>query len=316
MYPKLILVAILLYLPTSILVAQNEQCPTVPEGLTHIVSMKASNEGNIVKLSLSDDRYSDYLKVNLAWNVLTGDITAEADEKTVEALKLVDQLDFEDSFYTDNDASHLSLSSLPDSDMALYIAGDSPPTLYSANVNTLQTQALGTLTENLSDVDVIWYSATQAIIVVTPIYGPGFYSYDVCTDGSCFTDLTETIGFPSERPAIDIQSDFLATYNTDSSTITIVELTNKTLYKEYVIEHRLLANQNPIWSADGLSLYVLGFDDNLANLVVYRITISTGDIELIAKLNDTSDSILGWLILPDNHVVVTLDTELHVICYA
>jgi hypothetical protein len=321
MYLKLILVFVVITLSISTVVAQTEDCPFVPDGLVNITSLEWDTPNESIRVRVGNGHQSEYLQTTLKWDVFSGTLEAVANERTVDALRLVDRLNIEDSFFAENNASYLSLSTIPESDYVLYIAETPRKTVVSVNTGTLETIELGQVTENLFDLDVIWYATDKAIVVVEPIYGSGFYSYDVCLDGSCFINLSQLLGYsdaaPAERPALNPQHSLLAAYNVASSTVSIVDLESRALQREYPVAHLLLGNTNPIWSEDEQSIYFWGFDDSRTEFVVYSLDLSSGITEVVMNMGEDSygEYIDRWLIMPDEKILIWSNRDLHIRCY-
>ena len=308
---NLFLVTVMASLVLTTVSAQVEPCPNIPTGLINISSLEWNTGNENIRVSIGNRYQSEYLQTKLLWDVFSGEVHAIANERIVQVLSLVNKLDIGGRFFTEYDASHLSLSTVNESDYALYVVGD-PKTVFSVNVESLETLELGHLPDNLSDLSVLWYDKDKAIIVVEPIYDTGYWVYDVCVDGSCFLDITEILGYLPERPILNGGYNRLAMAG--SSSITIFDLENQSIYQVLPISFHLLQNINPIWSDDEQSIYFWGFDDSLTDLVVYELDLSTGDIEVTVTV-DYADSINQWMIIPDKHILIWTDVDLHIQCY-
>jgi hypothetical protein len=317
MYLKTIGVVMAIVLSISLVSAQTKDCPIVPAGLVNVTALEWNVRNESVRVQVSDGNRNEYLQITLIWDVFSEEIEAVAKERAVDALRLVDRLNIERTFFTENDVSHLSLSTFPESDYALYIAEMPLKTVFSVNINTLETTELGLITDNLSDLDVLWYAQDKAITIVEPIYGQGFLSYDVCLDGSCFIDLNQFLGYLAERPQLNSHNSLLAVYDPASSVMSIVDLETKTLQREYPITHQLLQGIHPIWSEDEQAIYFLGFDDNRVNILAYRLDLLTGNTEVVVTLDTESyvELIDYWLIMPEQNMLIWSNLDVHIQCY-
>lgn len=293
--------------------AQSNTCPIVPDGMINVSSLEWAIRNELIKVEIDDYHVSE-LQTAISWDLFSGQLEIASDDKQLEALRLIDRLNMEDDFLIENSASYLSLSPFELSDYALLVSG-TPRTVFAVNTSTLEKQALGQVTDNLSNLTIFWYEVDRAIIVVEPLYGSGFGLYEVSIGDSNFTDLTLILDYLPQRPDINVDGALLAVYSTDLLRMSILDLNNRSVVKEFSISNQLLQNTNPVWSEDGKFIYYWGFDDSLTDYVVYKLDLGTGNTEPVVTV-DSIINLESWLIIPNEKILIFSDGSLHIQCYS
>lgn len=315
MFNKFLWTVVAIMLSTSFLNAQSDSCPSVPSGLIHVSDLEWGTVNETVRVQIGSNTQSEYLQNTLSWDVSNGTLTNESNEKTVEALSLIDKLDLGDRFFGEHDTTQLSLSPFPQSDFAIYVS-DTPNTVYSIDTQTFEQAAIGQITDNPSNLDVLWYAKDKAVLVVEPIYGSGYWIYDVCVDGSCFIDLNQLLGYIPERPALNSTFEQVAIYDAVTSQISVFDLEANQIIQEYEVNHQLIQQIAPVWSVGSQFIYYWAFDEQQTNYLVYQLDTMIGNTEPVVEVDSVmGDLIHDWLIMPDKHILIWVDEEVHIQCY-
>jgi len=315
MIKLLMLFTTLLLSAGSIRYSQETSCPTVPDGLANVKDLQWAEYGVRVNAYLDRESSNPVLESHIVWNIDASEFQTETRENAAGTLRFVDRANLEDSFFSPWSNFYLEMS--PSEEYVL-VALSSPLalTLYSINTATLTRIELGTITANTSTLHVMWHGENQAVVISTPIYGEGYYLYDVCLEGSCFVDLNHLLGYPSEYPAISPDNELLASYVASHRMMNLVDLESEEVQRQIVVQNRLLPNVGANWSQDGTMLYYLGFDESLGNINVYQLNLETEEEELISALAPNISSASSWLIHPEGRrIIVTDGNSTYITCY-
>jgi hypothetical protein len=308
----LVTILLLAILSKSQLLA--DVCPTFPLDLHSISNLEWGVKGQSIRMNIGTSPENLYLKSDIEWDIVSGELKSTTKTGTVEAIQFAEQAKITEKFLGQNDETHLELS--PSLKYGLYTQKDPVPyQLYSFNLDSRKTIKLGLLSENLSAIHYAWYFDDKAVVTVEPMYGSGYQVIDVCLDGSCFTDLSQLINQPVERPAILNSQTMLATSSSDTSTVWLYNLSTKKIVSKFTLNVRLLPNLNPIWSENGKSLFLVGFNQDLSKLSVYEFNLGNQNLKEITTLDKNIMSINDWLIAPEKNLVVLSIPEIVVKCY-
>lgn len=294
--------------------SQDDNCPQVPLGLSRVNAMEWVENGRVIRFGLGNNNQNPYLQSWIEWEISTDTLTSTTLTGTVEAIQLAERLELQDLFLN-NDRLHLRLS--PSLHSAIYTLSEPfPYTLYSTDTDQTEPRQLESLSENVSELNVLWISDNEAIIVTTPIYGGfGYDLFHICLDASCFTDISALADWVLGKPAVDLVNRRVAAYNGNASTMVIYGLDAQSIQTQIPLDMVLLHNLQPVWADDGSLLYVIGFSSNL-NLALFSITIDTQEIVHVTDIQQAlPEQPNDWLIAPDAQWLVFATPQLTLECY-
>lgn len=289
-------------------------CPIFPYKAQVVDNLEWGIKGQTIRISLGQSSENPYLKSGLEWNMISGQLDAITKTGTVEALQFAEQAKISDKFLGLYDETHLELS--PSFTYGLYTQTQPAPyALYSFNTESEKTVELGLVSNRLSKIQYSWYRDDEAVLTITPIYGEGYQVIDVCLDGSCFVNLSQLINQLIERPAILSAQGILAVYSTynNTSRIWLYDLNTKKIASEFTVNVRLLPQLNPIWSEDGKSLYMVGFNEDKSTEYVYQFDLGSQKLTVITDLGNTF--VKDWLIEPSKNLIALSIPEIVFKCY-
>lgn len=311
MFMKNIVVSLCCLFALSIqpLHAQDASCPTVPPGLIQVADMEWIELGHSVLISIGQPSHSEYTQIHLQWDLTSGELMPVVMPGTVEVLQVVAYLGLASTFFSAmGDTTHITLS--PQLDYAVYSIDS---LLYAFNRNMRATTVIGTLPDNLTDFEVIWLPNDEAVIVIEPIYGEGSEIYHVCLDSDCMVNVSSMVNAFTTRPAINAQNQIVF-FEIASQRLVTYDIATRQIANRYSVSVLPYTLLSPIWSADGDSMYFLGFDTNLA---LFQYQISTQEQTLVTEIPiDAPATIQDWLLsIEGRFIILGSQSGIYVHCY-